>query len=204
MALSSAAAPHRTAVYLILFAFFGIFGGCIPLVREGREGWIEKLLLAGYPERAWWAERTAAHACLDAAQLLPAVGLLILLEEASVGSLLALGPALLLALAVANLLGGLIAATVRSLAEGALACAAVGLGVLHLTGVFRPAPPGSVWHALESASFFRPLFKTLALVTESAPAIEPVSAGPLLSGFAFLLAGWILAPAIERRLGASL
>lgn len=212
VALSGAAAAHRAAVYAIFFVFFGLFGGCVPLVREGRSGWIEKLLLTGTGARRWWAERLSAHTVLDLLQLAPVTLVLVAVEGGGASEVAMLAPALLAALLTANLLGGLVAATVRSLAEGALVCAAVGLGGLHLAGVFRAASPGSWARVAEWTSPFRPLIAGLGRLVRPAASGEPTAAAagplagdvfelaPLGSVAALLLLGALTAPWVGTRL----
>lgn len=210
VAASGAAAPHRVAVYVIFVVFFGVFGGAIPLIREGERGWIERVSLTGYGVRRWVLERAAAHAVQDAVQLAPALACVVWLEGgARPGHLAAAGVALLLALLAANLVGALVAGAVRSMAEGALVCAAVGLAAVHLTGTFRPAT--GAWATVAAASPFRPLLATARRVAADggAGAAEVAAAGALQAaawgGAAAALAGlaaltWALAPALVRRL----
>lgn len=207
VALSPAAAPHRSAVYAIFFVFFGTFGGCIPLVREGESGWVRKVLLTGVGARPWLTRRIAAHGLLDLVQLLPATALIALAERSPPGAALLLAPALLLALLTANLVGAVVAAAVRSLAEGALVCAAVALLGLHLTGVFRAAPPESGWRLLESASPLRPLhlaLESLSGTAASGPAVSPSGwLLPLAAALLLFVSAWAAAPLIGERVAAS-
>lgn len=212
VAASPAPAPHRTAVYVIFVVFFGLFGGAVPLIREGERGWIRRVLLTGCGVRRWILGRSAAHALQDVLQLTPALAAVVWLEGAAgrPGLVAATALAVAAALAAANLLGALAAAAVRSLAEGALACAAVGLAAVHLTGAFR-APSGG-WSALAAAaSPFRPLLETLrgvaaAAGSGAAPPAAGVPAAPAWVAAAVSLAAlaalaWTLAPRIAGRLG---
>lgn len=207
VALSPAAAPHRAAVFAVLFVLFGTFGACIPLVRDAASGWTTRLLLTGYGERRWLLERLAASTGLDVVQLLPAT-VLLAAAGASPGELVALLPALVLALAAANLLGCLAAAAVRSLAEAALACAALSLGALHLAGVFRTPTEGTWASAAARWNPFRPLHERLLEAASdtlpaagSAAGLEPAMA-PWLAALALLAAVAAAAPALARRLGS--
>jgi len=141
VALSAAAAPHRVAVFGVFIVFFASFGSAIPAVRDAEEGWLDQVLRTGYGARRWLIERTLAEAGIDLVQTAPAV--LVLLVAAGG---LTRAPVVLLALAFtlvfANLLGPAIAALVRSLAEAALACAALSLVLLHYAGFFRAPSPG--------------------------------------------------------------
>lgn len=145
VALSEAAAPHRVAVFGVFLVFFGAFGSAIPAVRDARDGWLDEILRTGYAAPRWLLERTLAGTAIDTLQLLPT--LFILLWSAGgmrTGPLLVL--AVLPTLWFANLLGPLVAAAVRSLAEAALASAALSLLLLHLAGFFRAPVPG--WTSL--------------------------------------------------------
>ncbi|WP_419941733.1 ABC transporter permease [Candidatus Palauibacter sp.] len=148
VALSEAAAPHRVAVFGVFLVFFGAFGSAIPVVRDARDGWLDEVLRAGYPAPRWLLERTLAGTAIDTAQLLPV--LLVLLWS---GGGLRAGPVVLIATLVAlwfaNLIGPLVAAAVRSLAEAALASAALSLLLLHLAGFFRTPVPG--WSEIAAA-----------------------------------------------------
>ena len=141
VALSEAAAPHRVAVFGVFIVFFAAFGSAIPAVRDARDGWLDEILRTGYPAPRWLLERTLAGTAIDTLQLLPV--LLVLLWS---GGGLRAGPVLLAAalatLWFANLLGPLVAAAVRSLAEAALASAALSLLLLHFGGFFRTPVPG--------------------------------------------------------------
>lgn len=203
VALAPAAAPHRAAVYAVFLVLFGTFGACIPLVRDGRSGWTEKLLLTGYGPRLWLAERTAAEAALDLFELFPALGILLVVEGAGPEGALRLVAAAALALTAANLLGTLAAGAVRSLAEGALASAAIALIALHLAGAFRSPEPGT-WAALaERWSPFRPLHESLLGLSPGAPDGGVAAGGwgePAACAAALALLVLAAAPLLERRL----
>ena len=80
---------------------------------------------------------------------------------ADVATVARLAAALLLALATANALGPMVAAAVRSLAEAALASAAVSLLLLHFAGFFRV--PAEGWTAAVARWMpYRPLREALA------------------------------------------
>lgn len=214
VAASGAAPEHRAAVYVVLVVFFGLFGGTVPLIREGERGWIERVVLTGYGARRWMLERAAAHAVQDALQLAPALACVLWLEGAAArpGWVAAAAGALLAAVAAANLLGTLAAAAVRSIAEAALFCSTLGLVAVHLAGTFRA--PAAGWSSAAAATNpFRPLVLTMRGMTSTGPseatgAVEAVSAAPEASVWlaagaatAALTAGvWALAPAIVGRL----
>lgn len=169
VAASSAAALHRATVYALFVAFFGLFGAAAPVIRDAERGWVERLLLTGCGARFWLVERTTAHSLQDLLQLTPALAAVLWLEGAASSPLwsAAAVAGVLLALLAANLVGTAVAAAVRSLAEGALVCAAVGLAALHLAGAFRAPAPGT-WQ--ETAAAASPFLPALAAFRELAGA----------------------------------
>jgi hypothetical protein len=207
IAFSSAAAPHRAAVYALFFVFFGTFGTCIPLIRDGSSGWIEKQRLTGYGDRRWLLERIAAGAALDMTQLLPTVVLLAVASRAPAADAVPILGGLALGLIASAALGAVVAALVRSLAEGALACAAVALFALHLSGVFRVAVPGTwTWQA-QRFGVFRPLAEGARLLAGAAVA-DPEAGMPgwadpagAVATLVFIVA--LAAPKIVTRLGST-
>ncbi|MGD8496507.1 MAG: hypothetical protein PVF05_09980 [Gemmatimonadales bacterium] len=205
---SRAAGSHRAVVVAVFAAFFGAYGSCIPLIRDGMSGWTEKVRLTGYGGRRWLAERTAASTAIDFAELLPVNLVLLAIVHAplrTVGPVLA---ATALALAFANLLGVLVAAGVRALGEAALACAVVSLFALHAAGVFRFPAPDSTWATVERFSPFRWVHEVWLGVIQPAagglPRADLGYVGPLLLTLAVLallmLAG---GDALSRRIGSS-
>jgi len=154
---SAAAVAHRAVVVAVFVMFFGAYGSCIPLIRDGMSGWVEKVWLTGFGGRRWLVERTLASTAVDWMQLLPVNLLLVLLLGVSTVAAIAILVATLLALLFANLLGVLVAAFVRALGEAALGCAVLSLFALHLAGVFRTPTPGSAGAAAEAWSPLRPL-----------------------------------------------
>lgn len=212
VAASAAAPPHRATVYTLLVVFFGLFGAAAPVVRDGERGWIERVLLTGCGARVWLAERTAAHALQDLLQLAPALAAVAWIEGAAgAGVLAAAAGAVLLALLAANLVGTVVAAAVRSLAEGALVCAAVGLAALHLAGAFRTPAPGTWQEAAAAASPFLPAVSALRDVAGAAdlwggaaPVLAPTAtwtwAGPSAATLLLIACAWRGAPWIAARL----
>ncbi|MEE9208433.1 MAG: ABC transporter permease [Gemmatimonadota bacterium] len=159
VALSGAAAVHKAVVFTLFFAFFGAYGSCIPLIRDGGSGWAEKVLLTGYGARPWLVERLLASAALDWAQLVPVTLVLVWLASGSPTDTAAILTAQAVALLFANLLGIAVAAVVKSLAEAALGCAIVCLVALHLAGVFRAPTVGTWAETASQLSPFRPLLE---------------------------------------------
>lgn len=209
VAASGAAPAHRATVYALFVVFFGLFGAAAPVVRDGERGWIERLLLTGYGARPWLLERTAAHATLDLVQLAPSLAAVLWIEGATPTAAGSAVAGALLALLVANLVGTLAGAVVRSLAEGALACAGVGLAALHLAGAFRPPEPGS-WEELAAA--ISPFLPVLEGFREAGGAASPGGAagggfggaaswsGPAAASLLLAAAAWAAAPWIAARL----
>lgn len=155
---SGAAAAHRAVVVAVFITFFGAYGSCIPLLRDGMSGWTEKVLLTGYGGRRWIVERLLASTSIDFVELLPVNLLLLVLLGAQSGDALPrLLAATALALLFANLIGTLVAVGVRALGEAALGCAVFSLFALHFSGVFRTPAPESVGAVLEAWSPLRPL-----------------------------------------------
>jgi len=143
VAMSETAAPHRVAVYGVFLVFFSTFGAAIPTVRDARDGWLDTVFRTGVSRRAWLVQTALAETALDIVELAPVVAVIALTGRGSpAASLALLTGALPLALLFANVAGVVLAALVRSLAEAALAGAAVSLFLLHFAGFFRPAAPG--------------------------------------------------------------
>ncbi|TFG66815.1 MAG: hypothetical protein E4H28_00720 [Gemmatimonadales bacterium] len=166
---SSAAPAHRAVVVAVFVTFFGAYGSCIPLIRDGMTGWAEKVWLTGYGGRRWLVEGTLASVAVDWVQLLPVNVLLSLLSGMSAGATLVVLIATALALLFANLLGVFVAALVRALGEAALGCAVVSLFALHLSGVFRNARPGSWWETIEAWNPLRPLHESWVAALSGGP-----------------------------------
>lgn len=208
VAASGAAAPHRATVYALFAVFFGLFGAAAPVVRDGRRGWVERLLLTGYGARPWLAERTVAHAAQDLLELGPALAGLLLLEGAAPAAAAAAGGGVLLGLLVANLLGTLAGAAVRSLGEAALVCAALGLVALHLAGAFRPPEPGTWQEAAAATSPFLPVVEAMRSVAGAGWGGAGAAGGvgdpaawrwPLVTSVLLLAGAWVGAPWVAGR-----
>jgi len=142
VAMSNAAAPHRVAVYGVFLVFFGTFGSAVPTVSDARDGWLDEIFRTNYSSMRWLWERTLAETSIDLVQTLPAI-LILLITGTGLSSFGGVLMSVTIALLFANLIGPVIAAMVRSLAEAALAGAAISLGLLHYAGFFRP--PVSGW-----------------------------------------------------------
>ena len=166
VALSEAAAPHRTAVFGVFFVFFATFGSAIPAVRDARSGWLDTVFQSGYSRARWMGETVLAGSALDFLQLAPVALVLVWTSgSASFADISWLLVAMLVAVGTANLLGPLIAAAVRSLAETALVSAAASLLLLHFAGFFRTPTPG--WSStVARLDPYHPLLEALAAVQD--------------------------------------
>lgn len=213
VAASDAAAPHRATVYALFVVFFGLFGAAAPVVRDAERGWIRRLLLTGYGARAWLLERTAAHSLQDLLQLTPALAVVLWLEGAasSPARYASVAAAAVLALLTANLVGTVVGAAVRSLAEGALVCAAVGLAALHLAGAFRAPAPDTWQSAAAAASPLLPIvdaFRAVAGAADrwggAAAVADPWTGGgwvaPAAAALLLIACAWSGGPWIAARL----
>lgn len=194
---SRAAGSHRAVVVAVFAAFFGAYGSCIPLIRDGMSGWAEKVRLTGYGGRRWLAERTAASTAIDFVELLPVNLVLLLIVHAPPRSAVPVLGATAVALAFANLLGVLVAAGVRALGEAALGCAVLSLFALHAAGVFRTPTPGSAWATVERWSPFRWVHEVWAGVIQGGAGGPPRAdigyLGPPLLALAVLAALMLVA-----------
>jgi len=194
VAFSAAAAPHRVAVFGVFFVFFATFGSAIPTVRDAGDGWLDTVFQTGVSRSSWLAQTALAATALDLVQLLPVTGLLLAsAPDASPVSDLILAGAMTVAFLFANFLGVLLAALVRSLAEAALASAAVSLLLLHFAGFFRT--PVTAWtRVAASLDPYTPLRVALARV-HAAGAGGPPTLLPTLVAL-----GTVLAIALTARL----
>jgi hypothetical protein len=150
--VAAGAAPpaHAAMVFTLLFTFFGTFGHAIPLARDAERGLCGRLLLAGVAPTAFFGQRIAAHASIDALQLAPALLVIAVAFGVPAAALAPLAAATLLALLAANMLGACLGAAARSIGEAALFSAVTALLALHAAGVFRTPAPGSTAAALQA------------------------------------------------------
>lgn len=159
--VGGAPAYHASAAYAVLFVLFATFGSAIPLLRDGEGGTLRRIVLRGVPEPVILGERVLAGSALDCLELLPALGVVLLLEGAEASIWLWALPTLPLAVLGSNLVGVWVAAGARSIAEGALFAALASLFLLHGSGVFRTPEPGGLGELLEVVLPFGPLHKLL-------------------------------------------
>jgi hypothetical protein len=183
VATGAAPAVHAAAVYAVLFAMFSTFGSAIPLVRDAERGITARVLRGGMSPSSYLLQRAAAGAALDALQLFPALLLAALGAGASPRGLLVTLAALAGTAWIGNLIGPLVAATTRSLAEAALFTAVATLLLLHMSGVFRTPSPGSYGALFEAASPFRAVHESL--LSMSVPG--PIGGVGALAAWALLL-----------------
>jgi len=161
IALGGAPTVHAAMVYAVLFVLHGTFGSAIPLVRDGETGLLLRTSRAGIRPRSLLLERAAAGTCLDALQLAPSLAMVAWAAGASPRSVWMAALGLVGALWVTNLVGVLVAAAARSVAEAALFAAVTALLLLHASGVFRTGAPGSLSGTFESLAPFRALHEAL-------------------------------------------
>ena len=188
VSLGGAPAFHASVAYTTLFVFFGAFGSAIPLVRDAEVGWVARVALTGTAPHAFLLQRSLAAAILDVLQLLPSVLLIMVVAGSSTLDLAVVFAALALGLAVADLVGAWVAVFARSVAETALFSAVVALLLLHGSGAFRTALPGSAAAAFERWFPFTALHESL-LVLAGAP--SPGGALPVA-----VAAGWTVGLAL--------
>jgi hypothetical protein len=201
VAAGAAPAVHAAAVYAVLFAIFSTFGSAIPLVRDGESGLSGRVLRAGVAPASYFLQRTAAGAVLDVLQLGPALAVAAVGAGAGPRAFLLVLVVLAATVWVANLLGVLVAAATRSLAEAALFAAVSTLLLLHASGVFRTPVPESFGAALESVAPFRMLHEALLSVSLT----TPVRGGPALGVWCVVMtvATWVLAGRLSGSLRVS-
>ncbi|MFQ5746646.1 MAG: hypothetical protein ACE5HF_05440 [Gemmatimonadota bacterium] len=191
VAARGAAAAHKAVVLGVTIVLFGTFGSCIPLLRDRATGWTDKVLRSGYGERPWLAEKLAASTALDVVELTPAMTAYLILTGTPGSDVLGLAAPLVAALLVANVLGVLTAGAVRSVAEGALVAAAVGLLGLHFAGLFRPSAPGSWQAAVEHLNPLASLTHLLTAGHGSGSQSSAGSWGPPAATAVLILATWL-------------
>jgi len=169
VATGAAPAVHASVVYAVLFAIFSAFGSAIPVVRDAESGIAGRMLRGGISPSSYLLQRAAAGAALDALQLTPALAVAALGAGASPERLLVTFGVLTGTAWIGNLIGPLVAATTRSLAEAALFTAVGTLLLLHMSGVFRTPLPGSYGALFEAASPFRALHESLLSMSLPGP-----------------------------------
>lgn len=203
IAIADAPPHHAAAVYAVLFVLFGTFGSAIPLLREGDGGPLRRIVLAGACERRLLAERVLAGAAVDFLQLLPAFALVFATGRPDPFAMALAVPALAVGLLVANLVGAWVAAAARSIAEGALFAAIVSLFLLHGSGVFRTAAPGTWAATLQTVLPFGPLHSALLRgAGGEAPPLTAQLAIPTVLALAAFFATHATAPLLLERITA--
>lgn len=162
LAFGGAPPRHAAVVYTVLFTLFGLFGSAIPWIRDADSGLLSRIFWTGLDPRRILGARTAAGTLVDLLELTPSAAAVVLAgaPDPEIGAHLLIH--LAVALLAANLIGFWIATIARSIAEAALLCAATGLLLLHVAGVFRPPPADGPWSALAQLSPFHGLHAALA------------------------------------------
>lgn len=182
------------AVHLLIFVSFMTFGSAIPMRWESERGMSARVVRGGVPASAYLVHRAGACASVDVAQLGPALAALALVAGASVGDFLVALAALAVTAWVAGLIGVLVAAASRSVAETGLMSALAVLLFAHMSGVFGWPAPESPAAVMEAASPFRALHE--ALVGLTAPAER--------AGYGSAVVWAILLPVLVTRGGGRL
>jgi ABC-2 family transporter len=191
-----APAPHASVVVVVLFSFFGTFGSAIPLVRDLETGRLTRLLQAGANPAKLLSQRLFVSAAIDFLQLVPTLGILLLIGTPTAS--LPLVGSLFLALLFANMLGTWIGALTRSIGEAALLCSVTVLFLLHAAGVFRTPVPDTLSASLAAWSPFAPLRATVRRAWGSDPNAPLNVSGPLVVIVFMLIATLLLLPRSAR------
>ncbi|MEX1256482.1 MAG: ABC transporter permease [Gemmatimonadota bacterium] len=202
--LAGAPSFHASAAYAVLFVLFGTFGSAIPLLREGDGGPLRRMVLSGFPEWAFLAQRVVAGSLLDLLQLLPALLFILFPSNLNPGALLVAAASLALALLAANLIGVWVAAAAGSIAEGALFAAVIALFLLHGSGVFRTPAPGTVGATFDAILPASPMHETLLGAAGSGIPTGLIGTLPIPSALTLLLfvVTLLIAPFILARISA--
>ena len=200
LAVSLGGAPkfHAAAVYTVLFILFGTFGSSIPLVRDAEAGLFGRIIRGGIPPSHLLMQRAIGGGVIDGLQLLPALTIATL-GSVSLNEWIMAVLILWSSVWIANLLGNLVAALARSLAETALFSAVTALLLLHLSGVFRTPLPDSSWALVEALSPFQALHDMFLGVSSVGTRGEP-----LLGLFIWMLVLPALTVCLARPIASSL
>ena len=196
LALGGAPAVHASVAYATLFVFFATFGSAIPLVRDAESGLLGRVILTGAHPGGLLVQRCLAGAALDVLQLLPSVLLIgVVGAPAKIPMTVA---TLALTLLIANILGAWIAALARSVAEAALFGAVVALLLLHVSGVFRTPPDGSLADLAQTLAPFSALHASLL-------ALSGLATGYTTTTFVASAVAWcVLSLSVSGFLGGSI
>jgi len=143
--------------YAVLFTAHGMLRTSLPVLRDSERGMTARVIRGGVSPSAYLIQRAAAGASVSLAQLLPAAIVAGILLHASFSELLVMLAALAISLWIATLIGVLVASVNRTHVEACALCGVLLLLLLHMSGVFRVPPTGSLGAALEEASPFRAL-----------------------------------------------
>lgn len=186
-------------VYSVFFVAFAVFGSALPLRWEGQRGMSARVVRAGVGPSSYLLQWAAAGAALDTLHLTPALLLAAFTASAEPAQLGNAFLALAGTVWVGGLLGILIAAASRSIAETALFAAVTVPLLAHMSGVFRTPLPDTLSAALESISPLRVLHEDFLEITISAPPAGGVAL--LLWALALPALVWLLGPKLQSALG---
>jgi len=178
LVLATGAVPPAVAAasYAALLTGMGLLATALPLMRDGDEGMVQRVLRGGVPPASYLLQRAAAAAGLTLLQLSPAVLLGAVWLGASTAEVVVAFGALVLALWISCLLGVVIGAVGRSAAEATLICVLTAGLLLHVSGVFHSPAIGGLGAALEGGSPFRMLHESLAVMVSGGRVHGGVSA----------------------------
>lgn len=165
VATGVAEAEPAAAVYLVIFLAFAVLGSAIPLRWDGERGMVRRVVRAGVPAGRYLLGRAGAGAAIDAVQLTPALVVVGVVAGGSPGALGIAFVTLALSVWIAGLVGVVVAAASRSLAETGLVAALAVLLFAHVSGAFQEPAAGSPMAALVSASPFHALHTAILDLT---------------------------------------
>jgi hypothetical protein len=165
VATGVADSESSASVYLVVILAFAVLGTAIPLRWDGERGMVRRVVRGGVPAGTYLIARAAAGAAIDVVQLTPALVVAAIVAGGSPGSAAVTFVALALSVWVAGLVGVVVAALSRSLAETGLVAALAVLVFAHVSGAFREPEPGSLMALLEMSSPFHALHTALLDMT---------------------------------------
>lgn len=168
---TGAVSPLTAAAgYAVLFTSCGALRTLLPLLKDAERGMAAKVLRGGVAAGPYLLGRAAAGASVSLVLLLPSVvAAAVFLRGSSAEALLAVA-ALAITLWTASLVSVLAAAVGRSRNEALGLSGVALLLLLHMSGVFRVPPTGTLGAALEEASPFRALHESfVAMVSGGSP-----------------------------------
>lgn len=169
VATGVAEAESAAAVYLVVFLAFAVLGSALPLRWDGERGMVRRAVRGGVPAGSYLLGRAAAGAAIDLVQLTPALVVAGVAVGGSPGAFAVALVALALSVWVAGLVGVVVAAVSRSLAETGLVAALAVLLFAHVSGAFQEPAAASPMAVLEAVSPFHALHAALLDLTVGSP-----------------------------------